>query len=145
MSSSAASDRAGTLVCAGLRHVLDAERLLSDSPDQSWHLAGFGPECVRKACLGQKLLDRILGHDLAALSDQILSWAFALDLHAWRYRIDGLAEHYPSLADWKPSSRYERTGMRTLDNAERLVREAATITYDLSTALWMDGRISRVE
>ncbi len=43
------------LLSAARRHIADAEHLLAHgahrSEDQAWHLAGFGPESVRKACL----------------------------------------------------------------------------------------------
>ena len=37
------------LVSAALRHARDAEWLAHRSPDQAYHLAGYAPECARKA------------------------------------------------------------------------------------------------
>lgn len=44
-----ANGTSGRLISAALRHVRDAEQLLTSSPDQAWHLADFGPECIRKS------------------------------------------------------------------------------------------------
>ena len=57
------------LLSAALRHVRDAEHLATPnhsghSPDQAYHLAGFGPECARKATLYHRLFDKPLGHTL---------------------------------------------------------------------------------
>jgi hypothetical protein len=129
------------LASAAMRHVRDAEDLLSSSPDQSWHLAGFGPECVRKACLEQSWLDRALGHDLAEVSDRVLEVALALDALAARYDIRHFSGRYPELRRWRVESRYEPTGTHTAAAARELVNEAAALTYALAAELWMDGRI----
>jgi hypothetical protein len=137
----AAPDRATDLVSAALRHVRDADGLLKTSPDQSWHLAGFGPECVRKACLERGWLDRVLGHDLAKWSDEVLEVALALDAQAGRYEVRDLASRFPKLTCWAVGSRYDRTGTRTESEAQELVEQAAELTYELAADLWMDGVI----
>lgn len=141
----AMTDRATKLVSAALRHVRDADDLLRSSPDQSWHLAGFGPECARKACLDQGWLDRVLGHDLAEVSDSVLEVALALDVEGGRYEVRDLASRYPELQRWSVESRYDRTGDRSAAEACLLVEQAAALTYALVADLWMDGRIEEVE
>lgn len=126
---------------AALRHVRDADRLLETSPDQSWHLAGFGPECARKACLEEAWLNLVLSHDLGERSDHILEFALALDVQANRYEVRNLERRFPDLKTWKVSSRYKRTGTYSTNEAEALVQQAATLTYELAAELWMDGRI----
>lgn len=135
------SSRSTDLVSAALRHVEDAESLLANSPDQGWHLAGFGPECARKACLAEDWLDKLLGHDLAAVSDEILDLALALDVTAARYALRGLARNRPTLARWSVESRYDPTGTHGHDEAEELVKDAADVTRALAADLWMDGRV----
>lgn len=41
------------LVSAALRHINDARTLLATSPVQAAYLAGYGPECARKAALAR--------------------------------------------------------------------------------------------
>lgn len=127
--------------CERTRHVRDAERLLSHSPDQSWHLAGFGPECARKACLDDPWLDRVLGHDFTDASDAVLDIALALDVRASRYRLTDILQRHPALASWNVGSRYERTGTRSKKSAGELVDQAAQLTWRLAAELWMDGRV----
>lgn len=133
-------DRASDLVSAALRHVDDAEGLLSSSPDQSWHLAGFGPECARKACLRVQTFDKMLGHELAEMSERVLDVALVVDPNATRYAVRELTRRYPTLSRWRVESRYERTGTRSAEDAQSLVRESAQLTHELAAALWMDGR-----
>jgi hypothetical protein len=134
-------DRASALLSAALRHVMDAERLLATSPDQSWHLAGFGPECARKACLRDGWLDRALGHELTAPGDAVLEVALALDVGASRYRMTGLGSRTTQLPAWRPDCRYERTGTKTSGQARSIVEEAADVVDEVACDLWMDGRV----
>ena len=134
-------DRASDLLSAALRHVSDAEHLLATSPDQSWHLAGFGPECARKACLGDDWWDKALGHELTDFVEPVLELALALDVRAARYGVAGFTARYPSLAEWRPDARYEKTGTRKAEDAKPLVEAAAQLTCRLAAELWMDGRV----
>ena len=135
------SDRSSDLISAALRHVRDADDFLQTSPDQSWHLAGFGPECARKACLEQTWLDRVLGHDLSEVSDGVVEVALALDVQAARYEVRDFANRFPRLKLWSVETRYDRTGTHSETEARALVEEAAALTYALTADLWMDGRI----
>lgn len=135
------NDRSTSLISAAMRHVCDASRLLDTSPDQSWHLAGFGPECARKACLSESWFDRLLGHDFA---DEVLELALALDVQAARYEVHDLRVRHPTLRRWSVESRYERTGSRSHVDASNLVTEAKGVTYAIASELWMDGRIDGV-
>jgi hypothetical protein len=137
------SSRAQGLVSAALRHVRDAERLLSGgdaaSPDQAFHLAGFGPECARKAALSAPAFDQALGHDFGDLGERVLDFAAALDPVAHRYAIADYKARFPALAKWSVSCRYDRTGKHAAD-AAALVIEARRCVDELVLALWMDGR-----
>ncbi len=136
------------LLSAARRHVRDAEHLLAEgpgrSPDQAWHLAGFGPECVRKACLADDLLDKALGHDLGEAADALLEWGLALDPHAARYHLDGWVDSYPVLSKWKPSHRYDRTGAHDDRDGSvtGLVQAARALVDRVVADLWADGRIT---
>ena len=129
-SDGSAETKASALMSAALRHVRDAEYLLDHapqpSPDQAWHLAGFGPECARKALLHERWLDQIIGHDSEPLA---LDFALSLDARALRMA-RGWGVRWPLLADWKPVARYERTGTKDVKRARALV-ECARESVDL--------------
>lgn len=138
------SARRKQLLSAALRHVRDAEHLgepaqAHTSLDQAFHLAGFGPECVRKAALAGPTFDKVIGHDLAP--EAILRTAFALDPGARRYRISGWAAKYPALSQWTPEARYEETGTRLQAMVEPLLREARAAVDAIVIALYCDGRL----
>lgn len=104
------------LLSAARRHVSDAERLATESPDQSWHLAGFGPECARKALIFEPavqaaVLNKALGHDFSGVADEnLLDWVMRLDPWAHRYSPSSWAREHAILTAWKPQHRYEATG-----------------------------------
>jgi len=135
--------RAIDLVSAALRHVRDAERLLragdAASPDQAYHLAGFGPECARKAALSARSFDQALGHDFGDLGERVLDLAAALDPVAHRYAVADYPARFPALAKWNVSCRYHRTGEHAAE-AAALVAEARECVDEIVLALWMDGR-----
>lgn len=137
------TDQLATL-SAALRHVRDARALLADSPDQAWHLAGFGPECVRKACLTDRVFDRVIGHDWAAASEEMLEFAVSLDARAWRFALAGWAAGAPCLGRWKPDDRYHRTGTHAAE-AAGLVEVAVRLVSRVHADLWMDGELTDVE
>lgn len=135
------------LLSAAMRHARDADHLAGQhadaSLDQAWHLAGFGPECARKACLTEDWADKALGHDFDESGEALLEWVVALDPHAWRYRLSGWRDELPGLAAWRPDHRYERTG--TVIEAQRdvsgLVSAAMTRVTRVAAELWADGRL----
>jgi hypothetical protein len=132
---------------AALRHVRDAELLLaSPDPDRSaegaWYLAGYGPECVRKATLDDDWLDKAIGHGVVGASEVALDFALAHDPRARRYDVHRFGHRYPALASWKSEDRYDRTGVRKdADEVEALVSDARRAVDDTVFALWADGRI----
>lgn len=138
------SHRQRALLSAAARHVRDAERLLADgsSPDQAWHLAGFGPECARKACIDDAVLDRALGHELGPDGEALLDWWIPLDPHAWRYDLADWSTAEPGIADWRPESRYEQTGTRSGIPVEALVGSARRLVDRVIADLWSDGWLS---
>lgn len=139
------SEGAIDLASAALRHVRDAEHLLDvgpdASPDQAYHLAAFGPECARKACLGRRWLDREIGHGAAPFADDVVDLLTALDPIAHRYDARSYHARLPELSRWTMDCRYERTGTRARAQAELLCKEARAAVDGIVSALWMDGRI----
>lgn len=134
------------LLSAALRHVRDAEHLadsghLHTSLDQAFHLAGYGPECARKAVLASRSFDKLLGHSLALAAEPILELALAFEPLARRYGLASWEARYPALVGWSEQSRYERTGTRSPEVARQLVAEARHCVDDLALALWADGRL----
>jgi hypothetical protein len=131
---------------AALRHVRDAEHLSRTaeehaSLDQSYHLAGFGPECARKAALGADTYARAIGHGVGPSSEAALRFALATDGAARRYDLEEWRTTYPALAGWSESARYEPTGRREAAEVAALVAEARRIVDAITYALWADGRI----
>ena len=135
---------------AALRHVRDAEHLLSNvgytSRDQAWHLAGFAHECGRKACIAAGWVPKLLGHDFSTASEEVIDLAVALDPRAGRFPVRSWVARYPAVAAWRPDHRYERTG--TVDEG-RLGRDvAALVTQGRAAvdacilALFLDGSLA---
>jgi hypothetical protein len=137
------------LVSAALRHVRDAEWLADRanpraSADQAWHLAGYGPECVRKATLRTRAFDKTIGHRFQSGGEDVLDVATALDPFALRYEPGGWAIRFPSLEEWRETARYERTGsvMQKRYAVAELVDQAGRAVDAVVAALWADGRFS---
>jgi hypothetical protein len=133
--------RAIDLLSAALRHARDAESLLApqnpggQSIDQAFHLAGYGPECARKATLGLRDFDKTIGHRFDGRAEGVLDALVALDPWALRYGASGWGARFPALAEWKETARYHRTG--TADAA--CVDFVATEDSDLD-GMWAPAR-----
>jgi hypothetical protein len=136
-----------TLLSAALRHLRDAEHLAEPagahlSLDQAYHLAGFGPECARKAAIAAPWADKPLGHDLSDDAEAVLDLAVAIEPAAARYALWGWEKEYTALAAWDPQCRYKRTGAHERALVEPLLREAQLAVAEIMAALWADGRLS---
>lgn len=134
------------MVSAALRHARDAEVLATNgspgrSLDQAYHLAGFGPECARKATLALRTLDKTIGHRFDDGADDVLDLAEALDPLCHRYRPRDWTTRWPSLAGWSEQVRYDRTGTHDEAKVLRLVGEARDAVDAVVLALWADGRL----
>jgi hypothetical protein len=134
------------LVSAALRHVRDAT-YLGGSPaphtslDQAFHLAGFGPECARKATLGRGAFNQTLGHRFDPFGDAVVEFAIDLDPLAHRYGATNWATRWPTLLKWDEQSRYERTGTRTQAEVDALLSDARDAVDSTVVSLWADGRL----
>lgn len=131
---------------AALRHARDSVYLLDvghqgHSTDQAFHLAGFAPECARKALLGDRVFDKILGHSFDAGAEVVLETALALDPRARRYRARAWTTRYPALTTWSEQARYYRTGTATAALATPVVEQAAQAVHETVAALFADGRL----
>lgn len=119
---------ASDLASAALRHVRDAEHLLAEgdhqSVDQAYHLAGFGPECIRKAALSARWGDKIIGHDFSTDGEALLDVLVSLDPHGVRAGAGDFSRRFPKLARWDVNRRYARTGTIDEEQARDLVEEA---------------------
>jgi hypothetical protein len=139
------SPEAVDLISAALRHVRDAEHLIDAGPntsfDQAYHLAAFGPECVRKASLPFRWLDKVIGHGAASLADDLVELVVAIDPIAHRYDPCSYRSRHLALAGWRVDCRYDRTGTKTWDQADALCREARVVVDATVAALWADGRL----
>lgn len=146
MSLALLSDRQHDALSAALRHVRDAELMLArPEPERSlegaWHLAGFGPECARKAMLDDASLDRAIGHGIAEASELALEFAIAVDPRARRYGADAFVERFPVLGFWDVSHRYIATGVASSGPVEELVATARRVVDTTVLEIWADGRI----
>jgi len=132
------------LVSAALRHARDAEWLASKanpnpSPDQAYHLAGYGPECARKATVRAPWLHRTIGHRFDQASDAVLDVAVALDPLALRYEPKSWATRFPALAAWREDVRYDRTGSKRAEQVEALLADCREAVDRVVVGLWADG------
>ena len=140
--------RCQQLISAAVRHVRDAEGLLraghSQSIDQAHHLAGFGPECARKACLSGQWADKAAGHGFGPAADEVIEVALALDASARRYLLTGLLSEAPALASWSPNVRYNATGTAETTETKALVEQSRALVDRIVLALWADGELVEV-
>lgn len=130
-----------------MRHLRDAEHLgnaagANASPDQAYHLAGFGPECARKATIATSWINKPLGHDLGDRAEWVVRLALDLDPAMARYDVHGWETAYPALAKWSPDCRYEATRTYDQNDVDQLLRDAWGAVTELFAALWADGRLS---
>lgn len=130
---------------AALRHVRDAEHLLAAtvdrSVDQAYHLAGFGPECARKAAIPARTYDQAIGHGVGRSSELALDYVLSTNAAAHRYDLKDWLKSYPQLAAWNEISRYEATGTRQVSEVAAVVEQARKIVDQMTYALWADGLI----
>ncbi|HRG95499.1 MAG TPA: hypothetical protein PLR99_04560 [Polyangiaceae bacterium] len=116
----------------------DARALLAASPLQAYHLAGFGPECARKALPGVATLAKQLGHTIDA--DEALATLFAaLDPALHRYPVFGWATRFPTYASWRPDVRYAATADQRRLAAAQVTDEAEAALEEVLYALYADG------
>lgn len=113
--------------------------------DQVWHLAGFGPECARKARFPEAQWRKLLGHELGHVSDAILDWIEAIATEAARADLRRLVDGHLELARWKPDHRYQKSGTTTQAQARKIYDQAEQVTDRLLASLWVDGHIEGLE
>lgn len=138
------SEYAEAMASAALRHVRDAHTLASGSrpsPDQAWHLIGFGPECALKAALSSEWQGRAIGH-AGGMDARLSEWLLALDPAAHRRLIVSGREN--PVPDWTPNHRYKRTGwLRTTShNLPAVLADAADVVERRLISLWSAGDLS---
>lgn len=130
------------LVSAALRHIRDAEHLLENGPqqsvDQAFHLAGFAPECIRKACL-RTSFHQPIGHTL--FDDVPLETALALDPHSARYPLRSWDRRWRALQRWRVQARYDRTGTADREHTRQLVAACRDAVTEVTLALYADGAL----
>jgi hypothetical protein len=126
------------LLSASVRHQSDAEFLLESSPDQSWHLAGYATECIRKASLTKEAYRKALGHEQGRDFDALFELVSALDPGALRLRVSGWADEGTRLHEWDEQHRYDARGAHA-GQAKELVHETALHHDRTLTALWLSN------
>lgn len=135
------------LASAALRHVEDASSLLSCSPAQTYYLAGYGPECARKAALTfateseADALDRAVGHGFRGEAETAFALACTLDPLATRYTLRSWRARLPVLAQWSESCRYEKSDHLGGKQARAMLDAASALVDEVIAALWADGRL----
>ena len=134
------------LVSAALRHLRDAEHLAAAgddrSLDQAWHLAGYAPECARKACLHDAWADQAIGHDLAPGAEALVDLAASLDPRCARYRVLDWGARWPVLGNWSPQARYEPTGTRDAAEVGGVLVAAQEAVEATVVELWSCGDLA---
>ena len=143
----ALSNQQSELTSAALRHIADAEDLLRASPVQALYLAGYGPECARKAALArwtdrdEDLRNRAIGHRFDGPAEVALQWFCDLDPLAPRYALLRWKVTYNVLGEWKEDVRYGRSDSITVTKARRFLHAAQELTLGTIAKLWADGRV----
>src|SRR5437868_7363682 len=139
-------ERNTTLLSAALRHVRDARNHMRPGPDrsidQAYHLAGYGPECARKATLVRGWLDKLIGHELSGGPAYRL--AIELDPIAARYDTAQWSTEFPRLMEWSPDSRYVATGTYGEAVTNALLNQAESAVDSIAIALWTDGTLTNL-
>lgn len=147
----ALSRNQNALVSAALRHVADAAALEHDSPVQAFYLAGYGPECARKASLArwedreEDVRNRAIGHRFEAPAETTLAWFCDLDPLASRYTLRNWHARHPVLREWKEEVRYGRSDSLTAAKVRRMCDSAEALTYGAVASLWADGRLEPLD
>ena len=112
------------------RHLADAVgHLAAGNFAQATHLAGFGPECARKAALPARWHKR-LGH---AMSGAVLDTLAALDTHGV------CMGPLPALGAWTPELRYRASRYFTKLETDALVHAAEVATRAALARAWIVG------
>jgi hypothetical protein len=135
--------RAQGFLSAAQRHLRDAEHLLrapvpDRSVDQAYYLAGYGPECVRKAAVPASTYDQAMGHGVGESSEVALAYALATNVSAHRYELTQWYQRYPALTKWNETARYRRSGTFSEDQARDLLQQASDVVDAVTYALWAD-------
>lgn len=139
------------LASAALRHVEDAAALASSSPVQAYYLAGYGPECARKAALTFAMekqaaeLDKAVGHGFGDDAETALALVCALDPLAMRYTLRDWKVREPILKQWKEHARYAQSDSITRKQAGKMLDAATGLVEEVIAALWADGRLPPLE
>ena len=138
-------------VSAALRHVRDAHALCVSSPVQAYYLAGYGPECARKAALTYPVpkvaleLDRAVGHGFGGDGEMALEWLCQLDPLAGRYEVKDWSNRFPALVYWDVRVRYEVNDRYGKAEAQSMVVAAEEAVAMVLSALWADGRVPSMD
>lgn len=147
----ALSKNQNALVSAALRHVADAAALERDSPVQAFYLAGYGPECARKASLArwedkqEDVRNRAIGHRFEDPAETALAWFCDLDPLAARYTLRRWRDQHPILGEWAEEVRYGRSDSITRSKVRRMRDSADALTYSTVASLWADGRLEALD
>ncbi len=143
--SSVEHSRRSRLVSAALRHMRVAEHLLVDglgrSFDDSFYIAGFGPECAQAACLSEEWFERAIGHGFTDAQIANLRFVMSLDTRARRYLAADWAAEFPILMAWRVLRRYDRTGSVERKTACEMVASSRTLVDRVASQLWADGML----
>lgn len=145
------SDPQMSLVSAALRHIADAQTLLADSPVQAMYLAGYGPECIRKAALmrlpeeQEDQRNRAIGHRFDKPEETTLKLFCDSDTLASRYKLTDWKRQVNVLGDWKEDLRYGRSDSVPRARAQKLLESCERLTLHTLADLWADGRLEPLE
>jgi len=141
-----------SLASAALRHIADATMLYDASPVGALHLAGFGPECARKAALAYDTREvdaevwKYIGHGIDPRAEEAARFVFGLDPLASRYPVMGWRERFKGMKKyWHVEARYLRSDAVPPTRAARVLNDARTATTEVIAALWADGRLEPLD
>lgn len=139
------------LASAALRHIEDATTLASRSPVQAFYLAGYGPECARKAALTfdsepeARELDKAVGHGFRKDAETAFALVGDLDPLATRYTLRDWKTRLPILTQWNEQCRYAKSDQIGEEKTTRLLDAATGLVTEVIAALWADGRLPHLD
>ena len=118
---------------AALRHLDSARLLLDPHPDQTWHIAGYAPECATKSALCvDEAWGRTLGHEL---QPEALEWALSLSPRASERRPPSTPR------GWRPDCRYEASGSYNTLQAQQLLKVCEGEVLRTLAYMWVEGSL----
>lgn len=131
-----------TYISAAIKHLDDAELLLANARwDNAAYLAGYVAECALKSLLlvSPMPAGKMLGHDVALMTDSASWLAFAIAPARRRYSLPTSPAFQELVRNWTPDDRYGRRGVISQTKAASRVQAAREVHLQILVGAILDG------